>query len=326
MMTATNRAPTARTTGIVVAGLIKSFGETPVLRGIDFEVEPGTMLALLGPNGAGKTTTVRILATLLEPDGGTVLVGGHDVTKHPARAREVFGLTGQTTSVDELLTGHENLAMVGRLLGLDTTSARRRADQLLVLLGLEDSGDRRVKTYSGGMKRRLDLAASMVRTPSIMFLDEPTTGLDPLARQKVWNIIRNLLGRGTTVLLTTQYLEEADVLADSIAVIDDGRVITQGTPAALKRRIGAERAELTFADAAGVAAAAALLADLGVVSDAARRVLTMGIDDPWRLHDILDRLRRSELKPQSVIVTQPTLDDVFLAVTAAGPDHEGSRV
>ncbi len=326
MMTATNRSPTARTTGIVVAGLIKSFGETPVLRGIDFEVEPGTMLALLGPNGAGKTTTVRILATLLEPDGGTVLVGGHDVTKHPARAREVFGLTGQATSVDELLTGHENLVMVGRLLGLDTTSARRRADQLLVLLGLEDAGDRRVKTYSGGMKRRLDLAASMVRTPSIMFLDEPTTGLDPLARQKVWNIIRNLLGRGTTVLLTTQYLEEADLLADSIAVIDDGRVVTQGTPAALKRRIGAERAELTFADAAGVAAAAALLADLGVVSDVARTMLTLGFDDPWRLHDILDRLRRSELKPQSVIVTQPTLDDVFLAVTAARSDHEGSRV
>ncbi len=315
---------TARSTGIVVAGLTKSFGETRVLRGIDFEVEPGTMLALLGPNGAGKTTTVRILATLLAPDSGTVLVGGHDVMSDPVGARQSFGLTGQATSVDELLTGRENLVMMGRLLGLDTAAAGARADELLCLFNLEDAANRRAKTYSGGMKRRLDLAAGLVRTPSILFLDEPTTGLDPLARQRVWDIVRKLMSGGTTVLLTTQYLQEADLLADRIVVIDDGRVVTEGTPPALKRRVGAERAELVFANVAELSTAAALLGETGIVRDVAKMKLTIGIDDPWQLYDVLDRLRRSELKPHGVTVTEPTLDDVFLAVTATG-NGQGRR-
>lgn len=304
--------------GIEVEGLTKSFGDVPVLAGIDFEVRPGSVLALLGPNGAGKTTTVRILATLLLPDGGRASVGGHDVVTESAQARKVLGLTGQETSVDGLLTGRENLVMLGRLWRLGTEAAAHRASELLDLMDLQEAADRRVGTYSGGMQRRLDLAASLVAAPAIMFLDEPTTGLDPLARQKVWDAIRDLMGRGTTVLLTTQNLAEADLLADRVVVIDEGRVVVHGTPRSLKHQVGTERAELLFREGSDLSVAISRLADLNPVVDMEERTIGLAIDDPWHLHSTLGRLRDAGIRPLSVTVTQPTLDDVFIAFTDSG--------
>jgi daunorubicin resistance ABC transporter ATP-binding subunit len=301
--------------GIEVHGLTKSFGTTQVLKGVDFAVESGTAVALLGPNGAGKTTTVRILATLLQPDGGRALVGGYDVVTEVVRARSVLGLTGQETSVDGLLTGRENLVMIGRLSRLSTRAAKRRADELLDLMDLQGAADRQSKTYSGGMRRRLDLAASLVATPPIMLLDEPTTGLDPLARQRVRDAIRRLMDQGTTVLLTTQYLAEADLLADRIVLIDDGEVVAEGTPKSLKSQVGSERAELTFADRQQLAAAAELLADQDPITEDTDASLSLAIDDPWQLQTILHRLQGADLKPLGITVTQPTLDDVFITVT-----------
>ena len=300
---------------IEVHGLTKSFGEVPVLKGIDLEVQPGKVLALLGPNGAGKTTTVRILATLLRPDGGRALVGGCDVVTQAAQARRLIGLTGQETSVDGLLTGRENLTMLGRLWRLGTRAAERRAEELLALMDLQGAADRPVRTYSGGMRRRLDLAASLVAAPAIMFLDEPTTGLDPLARQKVWDAIGDLMGKGTTVLLTTQYLAEADLLADRVVVIDEGRVIVDGSPKSLKRQVGSERAELAFRDGHELSVAAALLDDNHPVVDREDLTVGLAIDNPWHLHAILGRLRHIGLAPLSATVSQPTLDDVFIAFT-----------
>lgn len=306
--------------GVHVEGLVKSFGATPVLSGIDFEVIPGTMLAILGPNGAGKTTTVRILTTLLQPDGGRVLVGGYNVVKQPMQARTLLGSTGQSASVDGLLTGRENLVMIGRLLRFDAGAARDRADELLDLLDLGDAAHRQVRTYSGGMRRRLDLAAGLVATPSIMFLDEPTTGLDPVARQNVWEIIRGLMREGTTVLLTTQYLEEADRLADRIVVIDHGRVILEGTPQSLKNRVGSERADLTLATPRDRKKVASLLSDQLII-DQTESTLGLAINDPWQLNLVLTRLQRSGVKPVAITVTQPTLDDVFFAVTESRGDE-----
>jgi daunorubicin resistance ABC transporter ATP-binding subunit len=303
--------------GIEVEGLTKSFGEVAVLTGIDFNVQPGAVLALLGPNGAGKTTTVRILATLLRPDGGRALVGGYNVATEPVRARSVLGLTGQETSVDGLLTGRENLVMLGRLWRLSTVDAARRAGELLDLMDLQEAADRQVNTYSGGMRRRLDLAASLVAAPTIMFLDEPTTGLDPVARQKVWDAIRDLIGKGTTVLLTTQYLSEADLLADRVVVIDEGRVVVDGTPRSLKRQVGSERAELAFRTGDDLSTALSLLADLKPLVDEKEQTLALPIKDPWQLHTTLGRLRDADLEPLQVTVAQPTLDDVFIAFTGS---------
>ena len=301
--------------GIVVKGVVKAFDDVAVLRGIDLAVEPGTALALLGRNGAGKTTTVRILTTLLRPDGGSATVGGFDVLRQPAQVRTVLGLTGQNTSVDELLTGRENLVMMGRLLRLGRSAARQRANELLEQYDLQNAADRSVKTYSSGMRRRLDLAASMTTIPAVMFLDEPTTGLDPVARQQVWGTIRQLIASGTTVLLTTQYLEEADQLADRIAVIDDGRIIVEGTPDSLKRQVGSERAELTFADTQDFQTARHLLTEsLSSVGESALQ-MDLTIDNPWNLYTLLGRLYQAGVKPTGLTVSQPTLDDVFFRVT-----------
>ena len=234
------------TTVIRVKNLTKSFGTNEVLKGIDFSVERGTMLALLGPNGAGKTTTVRILSTLLKSDNGTVTVEGYDVHSNANKVRSVIGLTGQSAAVDELLTGRENLVMMGRLYRLTPKSARERADELLEEFDLVKAADRTTKTYSGGMRRRLDLAVSLIAAPPVIFLDEPTTGLDPRSRLVMWDIIKRLMANGTTILLTTQYLEEADQLADKIIVIDGGKVIAEGTAKELKSKIGNDRLEITF--------------------------------------------------------------------------------
>ncbi|WP_344214480.1 ABC transporter ATP-binding protein [Nonomuraea bangladeshensis] len=235
------------TEAIHARGLTKSFGETQVLNGIDLTVPAGTLLALLGPNGSGKTTTVRILTTLLAPDGGTATVGGHDVMREGRAVRRVIGLTAQQATVDDLLTGRENLELFAGLHHLGRRTARRRAGELLERFDLTGAADRRVETYSGGMRRRLDLAAGMVAEPRILFLDEPTTGLDPRSRAELWAVIRELLASGTTILLTTQYLEEADQLADRVAVIHGGRLVADGSPAELKRQVGTERLVLSLA-------------------------------------------------------------------------------
>src|SRR3981081_278098 len=233
---------------IEAKNLTKSYGKVEVLKGIDLQVERGTMLALLGPNGAGKTTTVRILSTLLNFDGGTAMVEGHDVTSEADKVRRGTGLTGQSAAVDELLTGRENLVMMGQLYRLTAASAKARAQELLEEYDLVDAAERPVKTYSGGMRRRLDLAVSLIATPPVLFLDQPTSGLDPRSRLAMWEIIKNLLAGGTTIPLTTQYLDEADQLADRIVVIDDGKVIAEGTASALKSKVGNDRLELTFRD------------------------------------------------------------------------------
>jgi ABC-2 type transport system ATP-binding protein len=298
---------------IRVTGLQKSYGTNHVLRGIDFAVERGTMLALLGPNGAGKTTTVRILSTLLPFDEGTVTVEGHDLKADPDAVRRVIGLTGQSAAVDELLTGRENLIMMGRLYRLTAASATARAQELLEQFDLTDAAERVVKTYSGGMRRRLDLAVSLIATPPIIFLDEPTTGLDPRSRIAMWEIIRTLMGQGVTILLTTQYLEEADQLADRIIVIDGGKVIAEGTAAELKSKVGRDRLELTFASAAAAKKAAALLDD-----NVHTAGLTVSLEIEDVAHDVahtLDKLGRADLPIEEMAVHKPTLDDVFLSLT-----------
>jgi ABC-2 type transport system ATP-binding protein len=301
---------------IDVRGLTKSYGKTEVLLGVDLQVERGTLVALLGPNGAGKTTIVRILSTLLRFNSGTVRVAGHDVTADANEVRRVIGLTGQSAAVDELLTGRENLAMVGQLYRLTRDSARARAVDLLEQFDLVEAADRPVRTYSGGMRRRLDLAVSLIATPPVIFLDEPTTGLDPRSRLVMWDIIRRLLADGTTILLTTQYLEEADQLADRIVVIDGGRVIAEGTPSALKRRVGNDHLELTFADAAALALAVGALGDDVIHSDEEEITATVGINDTNAdVKRALDKLARAGVAVQSLAVHKPTLDDVFLSLT-----------
>ena len=237
---------------IEVKDLVKSYGKLKVLKGINLRIERGTMLALLGPNGAGKTTTVRILSTLLSFDSGTATVEGFDVVEDAGKVRSIIGLTGQSAAVDELLTGRENLVMMGRLYRLTPASAKARAQELLEEFNLVKAAERPAKTYSGGMRRRLDLAVSLIATPPVIFLDEPTTGLDPRSRLAMWDIIKNLMAAGSTILLTTQYLEEADQLADRIVVIDDGKVIAEGTASELKGKVGNDRLEVTFKDQAAL--------------------------------------------------------------------------
>ncbi len=301
---------------IEAKGLKKSYGSNQVLKGVDLKVERGTMLALLGPNGAGKTTTVRILSTLLSFDGGKVSVEGYDVVKEADKVRSVIGLTGQSAAVDELLTGRENLVMMGRLYRLTKRSAVARAEELLKEFGLEKAADRPAKTYSGGMRRRLDLAVSLIATPPIIFLDEPTTGLDPRSRLAMWAIIKKLMENGTTILLTTQYLEEADQLADNIVVIDGGKVIAEGSAAQLKGKVGKDRLELQFAGEKQFAEAVkALGKDVADKNEKDLSVTTIIKNTSADVRKTLDVLAKQKIEFESMTIHKPTLDDVFLSLT-----------
>ena len=306
-------------------GLVKSYGTNHVLQGIDLKVERGTMLALLGPNGAGKTTTVKILSTLLQPDGGTITIEGRDVVKEADEVRRLIGLTGQSAAVDELLTGRENLVMMGRLYRLTKDSAKARAQELLEDFDLVKAAERPVKTYSGGMRRRLDLAVSLIATPPIIFLDEPTTGLDPRSRIAMWDIINKLKAEGATILLTTQYLEEADQLADQIIVIDGGKVIAEGTAVELKSKVGKDRLELCFPDEKAAKAAAKLLGKEVIDTNAHDHSVTTVINDTNRdVKRVLDVLTDAKIDLQSLSVHKPTLDDVFLTLTGKQKATEDS--
>ena len=301
---------------IEAKNLRKSYGKTEVLKGISLKVEKGTMLALLGPNGAGKTTTVRILSTLLGFNGGSVMVDGNDVAKDADSVRRVIGLTGQSAAVDELLTGRENLVMMGRLYHLTPSSAKARAEELLEEFDLVDAANRTAKTYSGGMRRRLDLAVSLIATPPVIFLDEPTTGLDPRSRLAMWDIIEGLKQKGATILLTTQYLEEADQLADKIIVIDGGKVIAEGTANELKAKVGRDRLELTFGSDTLFKAAVSVLGKILRESNADEKTVTVVLTDTNAdVRNVLDMLQKENLKFDSMAVHKPTLDDVFLSLT-----------
>ncbi len=303
---------------IEAQGLVKRFGKTTALAGADFAARYGTVFGLLGPNGAGKTTAVRILATLLRPDGGHASVGGYDVSKDAHQVRQLIGLTGQYASVDDGLTGSNNLIMIGRLLGLPRREARARANELLIKFELSDSADRPAKTYSGGMRRRLDLAASLVGRPQVLFLDEPTTGLDPNSRSEVWAMIRRLVADGVTVLLTTQYLEEADHLAHDIAVIDHGRVIAIGTPDELKARTGGQVLEVLPDDRARLGEVAGLLMSLtgtAADSDVVAGRVTVPVTDGAALPEIVRRLDAAGVVLAGFALRKASLDEVFLALT-----------
>jgi ABC-2 type transport system ATP-binding protein len=314
---------------VIAEGLHKTYrartGPVAALAGLDLEVPEGSVLGLLGPNGAGKTTTVRILATLLRPDSGRATVAGLDVVTQAQDVRAVIGLSGQYAAVDEHLTGRENLILFGRLYRLTAAEARGRADELLTTFELVDAADRIIKSYSGGMRRRLDLACALIGRPRVLFLDEPTTGLDPRSRLALWDAIRARVRAGATVLLTTQYLEEADALADAIAVVDHGRIIARGTSDALKAQIGGERIEVVVHAAADLARAAALIAsDDGerVIDDRARRITIPAHGGTQRLVQIVRDLDAAGIAIDDLALRRPTLDDVFLALTghAAAPE------
>jgi ABC-2 type transport system ATP-binding protein len=316
---------------VVVDGLIKTFGATRAVDGIDLSVRKGAVYGLLGPNGAGKTTMVRLLSTLIRPDGGRARVLGHDLVTEPAAVRAKIALTGQFASLDEDLTGRENLVLIGRLLGLGRREARARADVLLAAFDLAEAAGWQVRTWSGGMQRRLDIAASLIVTPALIFLDEPTTGLDPRSRTQVWEIVRGLAERGTTVLLTTQYLEEADRLAERIAVIDRGRVIAEGASAELKARVGPGMLHLTLAIPGEREQAAALLAALSLDArrEADRRVLSVPLADATDAATLIIRLTGEGIGIADFAFGQPSLDQVFFALTghaAEGAETEATKV
>jgi len=321
---------------IVARGLVKAYGDVRALDGLDLTVPEGTVLGLLGPNGAGKTTTVRILTTLLRPDAGSCTVAGVDVLRDPQRVRQLIGLSGQYAAVDEHLTGFETLEMIGRLYHLGRRRARERARELLERFNLSDAADRPAKTYSGGMRRRLDLAGALVAQPKVLFLDEPTTGLDPRSRLAMWEVITELVREGTTLLLTTQYLEEADQLAHDIVVIDHGRAIAHGTPDELKRQIGGERLELTVGAQEEITTVTAILEAIGTdrptVDEETLRVTVPVTNGPTALIEAVRKLDGAGIAPTDIGIRRPTLDDVFLQLTghqaedhSTAPQREGAR-
>ncbi|WP_438486106.1 ATP-binding cassette domain-containing protein [Streptomyces sp. S186] len=313
---------------IYAEGLVKTFGEVRALDGVDLDVPEGTVLGLLGPNGAGKTTTVRVLTTLLRPDRGTARVAGIDVLAHPDAVRRSIGLSGQFAAVDEYLTGRENLVMVGRLYQMSGRAAKRRADELLERFNLADAADRTAKTYSGGMRRRLDLAAALVVSPPVMFMDEPTTGLDPRNRQALWDVIQELVAGGTTLLLTTQYLEEADRLAHDICVVDHGKVIARGTSDQLKARTGGERIEVVVHAPEQLTVAEEVLRAVakgeGAVEPHTRRLTFPVTGGAKLLAEVIRELDTRAVEIDDIGLRRPTLDDVFIALTghAAETDTE----
>jgi ABC-2 type transport system ATP-binding protein len=318
---------------IRVEGLTKRFGSLVALDGIDFEVPAGTVFGLLGPNGAGKTTAIRILTTILTPDGGRAEVLGHDVVREAEAVRYRIGLAGQFAAVDPNLTGSENLRLVGRLAQMPKASIRPRSNELLERFDLADAADRPVRTYSGGMRRRLDVAAALVQRPPVLFLDEPTTGLDLQSRNALWETIRELVAGGTTVLLTTQYLEEADRLVERLAVVDGGKVIAEGTPAGLKGRLGSTVIEIAMGEEAAALRAQALLARAGDGGpEREGSTLRLSSDGPRVLMDVLRSLDAEGLSPASLTVRDPSLDDVFLALTghhaepATDPAEEPAQI
>jgi oleandomycin transport system ATP-binding protein len=308
---------TVMTFAIEAHGLTKRFGSTQALDGIDLSAREGTVLAVLGPNGAGKTTAVRILATLLQADGGSAKVAGFDVARDPHRVRQTIGLTGQYASVDEDLTGLQNLVLIGQLLDLPTRDARARAIELLEWFDLADAAGRRAKTYSGGMRRRLDLAASLVGRPSVIFLDEPTTGLDPAKREDMWDVVRNLVGDGATVLLTSQYLDEADALADEITVIDHGRVIAHDTPEGLKRVVGGQMLTVRPSDPSRLDEVSTIIATIAdaVPDSPARGVLSVHVSGDSALTAAVNQLASAGIAVTELSLHLPSLDEVFFTLT-----------
>ncbi len=307
------------TNAIEATALTKHFGKTQALAGIDLVVPEGTVLGVLGPNGAGKTTAVRILATLLQADSGHARVGGFDVVRDAEKVRQTIGLTGQYASVDEDLTGTQNLVLIGQLLDLTTRDARARATELLEWFDLADAASRPAKTYSGGMRRRLDLAASLVGRPSVIFLDEPTTGLDPAKREDMWDVVRNLVTDGSTVLLTTQYLDEADALADEITVIDHGRVIAHDTPDGLKRIVGGQTLTVRPADGCRLDEVASIVAQVATVRPeaATRGVISAPVDGDAALTATVARLAQAGIAVTELSLRLPSLDEVFFTLTGA---------
>ena len=310
---------TASQAAIVTRGLVKRFGDQVAVDAVDLEVATGSVFGLLGPNGAGKTTIVRMLATLLPPDGGSASVAGHDVVTEAHAVRRTIGLTGQYASVDEALSGRENLYMIGRLLDMPAKAARARADELLAAFGLADSARKVAKNYSGGMRRRLDLAASLVGTPAVLFLDEPTTGLDPQRRNDLWEIVRDLAARGTTVLLTTQYMEEAEALAKDIAVMDHGRIIASGTPQELKHEVAGRWVHVRPSDTADLDVLVDLLSEvLGTATRTGDGQATGPLTDERQLTALLGALSAKEIAVADLTTTTASLDEVFLSLTGKG--------
>jgi oleandomycin transport system ATP-binding protein len=312
------------TYAIQAEGLVKRFGATVALDRADLRARTGSVLGVLGPNGAGKTTAVRILATLLRPDGGWATVGGYDVVHEAQQVRTLVGLTGQYAAVDETLTGAENLLLIGRLLDLPRRAARQRAAELLDLFGLADAAERAAKTYSGGMRRRLDLAASLVGRPRILYLDEPTTGLDPVARGELWEIVRMLVADGVTVLLTTQYLDEADQLADDIVVIDHGKVVATGTPDELKTQVGGQVLQVRPVTPTDLPAVAAVVADLASTSpEISGGMVTTPVADPTIMPAVVRRLEERGVAVAELALRKASLDEIFLTLTGHGTGQAG---
>jgi ABC-2 type transport system ATP-binding protein len=322
--------PISQGPAIEAIDLVKRFGDHLAVDGVSFSVPQGTVLGLLGPNGAGKTTTVRMMTTLTEPTGGTARVAGYDVRSEPDLVRRNMGLTGQAATVDELLTGRENIRMIGGLYGIGRRDVKRLGDQLLERFSIDDAADRPVRSYSGGMRRRIDLAVSLIASPPVLFLDEPTTGLDPRSRIDLWDVLRELVSGGTTLLLTTQYLEEADQLADDIVVMDRGRIIAKGTPLQLKQQAGNASLVVTVSHAADLEVARELLERAGaeVHVDVGARRLTAGAEGIADMTRVAGWLQESRIEVDDIGLSRPSLDDVFLSLTghrAEDDETEGSR-